>query len=224
LGLRWRQDAATCPACGALLQWSAARFDCPSCGFAQPDTAIELTDAGLDIDGRTVPLDLALPGEWNRDNAALAVVAAAKHFGMRAESAAAAMAEVRSVAGRFMRVPVGDGREATVILAKNPAGWSEALRHVASRPGSGVVIAVNAHIADGKDPSWLWDVPYEWLAGHPTAASGERRLDVAVRLRYADVEHQIDEDPIAAARALESDDVNIIASYTQFSALYRQHR
>ncbi len=224
LGLRWRQDAATCPSCGALLQWSAARFDCPSCGFAQPDTATELTEAGLDIDGRTVPLDLALPGEWNRDNAALAVVAATKHFGMRAETAAGAMAEVRSVAGRFMRVPLGDGREATVILAKNPAGWSEALRHVSSRPDSGVVIAVNAHVADGKDPSWLWDVPYEWLAGHPAAASGERRLDVAVRLRYADVEHLIDEDPIAAGRALESEDVNIIASYTQFSALYRQHR
>jgi len=224
LGLRWRQDAATCPSCGALLDWSADRFDCRSCGFAQPDAPHHLTDDALVIDGRDVPLDLALPGEWNRYNAALAIVAATTHFGIDPDAAATAMADVRSVAGRFMRIPLGDGREATVILAKNPAGWTEALRHVAAHADTGVVIAVNAHVADGKDPSWLWDVPYEALAGHPTAAAGERRLDVAVRLRYAGVEHTIESDPLVAARALDSADVSIIASYTQFSALYRKHR
>jgi UDP-N-acetylmuramyl tripeptide synthase len=224
LGLRWRQDAATCPSCGALLDWSTDRFDCRVCGFAQPEAPHHLTDDGLVVDGRTVALDLALPGEWNRDNAALAIVAAATHFGIDPDDAAAAMAQVRSVAGRFMRIPLGDGREATVILAKNPAGWAEALRHVAAAPETGVVIAVNAHIADGKDPSWLWDVPYEWLAGHPAAAAGERRLDIAVRLRYAEVETLVEADALAAARALECDEVNIIASYTQFSALYRRHR
>ena len=64
-----------------------------------------------------------------------------------------------------------------------------------------MVIAVNARIADGKDPSWLWDVPYELLQGHAAAAAGERHLDVAVRLRYADVDHVVEPDPIAAARA-----------------------
>jgi UDP-N-acetylmuramyl tripeptide synthase len=224
LGLRWRQDAATCPSCGALLDWSADRFDCRACGFAQPDAPHHLTDDGLVIDGRTVPLDLALPGEWNRYNAALAVVAAVTHFDVDTDVAVTAIAAVRTVAGRFMRVPLGDGRDATVILAKNPAGWTEALRHVAGRPGAGVVIAVNAHIADGKDPSWLWDVPYERLRGHPAAAAGERYLDVAVRLRYAEVEHETENDPLAAARSLPSDEVHIIASYTQFSALYRKHR
>jgi UDP-N-acetylmuramyl tripeptide synthase len=224
LGLRWRQDAATCPSCGSLLDWSAERFDCRSCGFAQPEATHRLTGDGLVYDGRLVPIELALPGAWNRDNAALALVAAASHFGVDPDIATDAMAEVRSVAGRFMRVPLDGAREATVILAKNPAGWTEALRHVAARPDCGVVIAVNAHIADGKDPSWLWDVPYEWLVGHPAAAAGERRLDVAVRLRYAGVEHLVDADPVAAARALDRDDVSIIASYTQFSALYRKHR
>jgi UDP-N-acetylmuramyl tripeptide synthase len=224
LGLRWRQDAATCPSCGALLDWSADRFDCRTCDFAQPDAPHRLTDDGVVIDGRTVALDLSLPGAWNRYNAALAIVAATTHFGIEPAAAAAAMAAVRTVAGRFMRIALGDGRDATVILAKNPAGWTEALRHVAEHPGTGVVITVNAHVADGKDPSWLWDVPYECLAGHPTAAAGERHRDVAVRLRYAEVEHVVEPDPIVAARALTSDDVTIIASYTQFSALYRKHR
>jgi UDP-N-acetylmuramyl tripeptide synthase len=223
LGLRWRNDAATCPSCGSLLTWSADRFDCEHCGFAQPAAPHRLDGDAVVLDGRRIPLDLQLPGAWNLANAALALVAAVTHFGVDSDVAARAMASVESVAGRFMRVPVGDGRHATVILSKNPAGWSEALRLVAEREGAGVVIAVNARVADGKDPSWLWDVPYEWLAGHPVAAAGERRLDVAVRLRYADLVPVVDDDPLDAARALDADELYVIASYTQFSALYRKH-
>ncbi len=121
-----------------------------------------------------------------------------------------------------MNVPIGDGRDARVLLAKNPAGWTEVLRFLHERESAAVVIAVNARVADGKDPSWLWDVPYELLRGHSTATAGERRLDVAVRLRYAEVEHFVEPDPLEAARALPGDDVHIVASYTQFSALYRR--
>jgi hypothetical protein len=122
-----------------------------------------------------------------------------------------------------MRVPIGAGRDATVILAKNPAGWSEALRHVAEREGAAVTLAVNARVADGKDPSWLWDVPYEWLQGHPVAAAGERHLDLAVRLRYADLDPLVDADPVHAAGSLDGAESFVIASYTQFSALYRRY-
>ena len=110
-----------------------------------------------------------------------------------------------------------------MLLAKNPAGWTEVLHHLSERNCS-VVIAVNAHVADGKDPSWLWDVPYELLRGQPVAAAGERAFDVAVRLRYADVDHIVEPDPLAAAAELPGDDVNIVASYTQFSAIYREVR
>ena len=80
LGLGWRSDAATCPSCGALLEWSADRFDCPQatggCGFAQPDTPNRLDGDELVLDGRRLALPVALPGRWNLANAALAVTAA----------------------------------------------------------------------------------------------------------------------------------------------------
>ena len=221
LGLGWRNDAATCPNCAALLRWSADRFDCPSCGFGQPATPNRLEGDTLVLDGSRVALRLALPGRWNLANAALAVTAATTHFGVDPEDAAAAAATITTVAGRYMAVALPDGREARVLLAKNPAGWSEVLHHLADGDSS-VVIAVNARVADGKDPSWLWDVPYELLRGHPVAAAGERALDVAVRLRYAEVDHIVEPDPLEAAAELPGDDVNIVSSYTPFSALYRR--
>jgi UDP-N-acetylmuramyl tripeptide synthase len=222
LGLGWRNDAATCPRCGALLQWGDDGFACDDCSFAQPPTPNRLDGDTLVLDRTRVPLALALPGRWNLANAALAVTAAVTHFGIDAATAAGAAASVETVAGRYMSVPLGDGRQARVLLSKNPAGWTEVLHYLANRPGS-VVIAVNARVADGKDPSWLWDVPYELLRGHATAAAGDRALDVAVRLRYAEVDHFVEPDPVAAARRLPGDDVHIVASYTQFSALYRRY-
>ena len=120
LGLGWRHDAATCPSCGALLDWSADRFDCHQCGFAQPDAPHSLDGTAVILDGHRIELTLQLPGAWNRANAALALVAATTHFGVDPTEAAGAMAEVATVAGRFMRVPVGNGRTATVHPRQEP--------------------------------------------------------------------------------------------------------
>jgi UDP-N-acetylmuramyl tripeptide synthase len=222
LGAGWRNDAATCPSCGELLGWDDRGFDCSSCGFAQPVTPYRLDGDTLVLDGTRIPLRLKLPGRWNLANAALAITAAATHFDVPPETAAAAATEVTTVAGRYMTVPLDDGRPMRVLLAKNPAGWNEVLHHLVDQPGA-VVLAVNARIADGKDPSWLWDVPYELLRGHQVAAAGERALDVAVRLRYAEVDHIVEPDPVKAAAKLAGDDVTVIASYTPFSALYRRY-
>jgi UDP-N-acetylmuramyl tripeptide synthase len=219
LGAPWRSDAATCPTCAALLRWGEDRFDCDRCGFAQPDAPYRL--GGDTVHGPTgpLPLGLTLPGDWNRMNAALALTAAIAHFGVDPQTALRGIRAVDVVSGRFSTVRLADGREARVLLAKNPAGWTEVLRWLEPRASS-VVLAVNAHVADGRDPSWLWDVPYELLRGKAVAASGERALDVAVRLDYGGVEHRLERDPVAAASALPGE-VDVIASYTQFTHLTR---
>jgi UDP-N-acetylmuramyl tripeptide synthase len=220
LGSGWRGDAATCPRCGALLDWSDRGFACPGCGFRTPGTTNRLTGDHLELDGTTIPLRIALPGRWNLDNAALAIVAATR-LGVRADDAALAVAAVESVAGRMATYPLPDGRTVRVLLAKNPAGWLEVLRYVQDID-TAVVLAVNAHVADGKDPSWLWDVPYELLAGHTVAASGERALDVAVRLRYAGIDCLVERDVMRAVARIEGPSVTVIASYTQFYGLSRR--
>lgn len=221
LGAPWRSDAATCPRCAALLDWSEDRFACPSCGFAQPETPHRLDGDVLVLGDERIPLHLGLPGSWNRMNAALALAAAVVHFDVPIGRAVEGIAGVEVVSGRFSTRRLPDGRTARVLLAKNPAGWTEVLRWLSGQQ-SGVVLAVNAHVADGRDPSWLWDVPYELLRGVPVAASGERALDVAVRLDYGGVECIIEEDPLLAAARLPGDEVQIIASYTQFTHLTRK--
>ena len=73
------------------------------------------------------------------------------------------------------------------------AGWAEALDLIRPPPVP-IVIGINAGVADGRDPSWLWDVPFERLRGRLVVATGERGRDLAVRLRYAEVRHSFEPD------------------------------
>ena len=84
-----------------------------------------------------------------------------------------------------------------------------------------VVVAINARIADGKDPSWLWDVPFERLQGRLVVATGERSADLAVRLRYADVDHRRQPDLLQAIGEAGADRVDVVANYTTFQAINR---
>ncbi len=52
-------------------------------------------------------------------------------------------------------------------------------------------MSVNARGADGTDTSWLWDVDYTRLAGHPIFVLGDRKLDLAVRLEVAGLDFQV---------------------------------
>ena len=49
-----------------------------------------------------------------------------------------------------------------------------------------MMLLLNDRIPDGTDVSWIWDVDMEQLDGyrHPIIVSGDRYLDMAVRLKY----------------------------------------
>jgi UDP-N-acetylmuramyl tripeptide synthase len=91
-----------------------------------------------------------------------------------------------------------------------------------SRP---VLLAINARIADGRDPSWLWDVEFERLRGRKVIAAGERAADLAVRLHYAEVACEVwDGDILEGLRTLDEPEVDVLANYTVFADLARQLR
>jgi len=186
-GAWWTLDAAGCPACGGRIDFGGDHWACRDCGFARPTPSMWLDgDTLRSADGTTLPLDLALPGRANRANAAMATASAAE-LGVEPATSVAALRSVTDVAGRYRTASVG-GRAVRLLLAKNPAGWREALQMVDGSTAPAVV-SINARIADGRDPSWLWDVPFEQLQGRFVVAGGERRHDLAVRLAYAEVDH-----------------------------------
>ena len=175
-------------------------------------------DVVIDPAGEKHTVALTIPGQVNVGNAALAA-AAASVWGISPAEALAAMAAIPSVEGRYLETSYA-GRPVRLLLAKNPAGWSEALQM--ARPDAGIVIAVNARAADGRDPSWLWDVPFEVLQGRHAIATGERSRDVAVRLRYAGVDHvRVDALDDALRAAHGAGPVEVLANYTAFQG-YRK--
>jgi len=211
-GQPWLHDASGCPACGGRIRWDGPVWACGDCGLRRPDPALWVDGDGVvEADGTQHHFELHLPGRANRANAAMAA-ATARQAGVTLDAAFAAMGSTAAVDGRYRRADVGRST-ARLLLAKNPAGWLEVFDMLAPPPGP-VVVVVNARIADGRDPSWLWDVPFERLAGRPVAASGERCRDLAVRLHYADVEHQRIADPVEAIKALGPGPVDVAANYT----------
>ena len=170
------------------------RLGAARCGFARPDPDGRAATARrvarpCEPTGRS-PARFAsrCPGRCNLANAAMAAVAAGRS-GVDAADALAAHGE-RSRGRRPLTVRTFGGGARRLLLAKNPAGWAELLDMLGPAPPP-VVIGINARIADGHDPSWLWDVPFERLAGRLVVATGERCHDLAVRLRYAGVDHVI---------------------------------
>ena len=226
-GLQWQLDAVGCPSCDGRIDFAPTGWRCAGCGFSrpEPEAVLEVHEDGTALgrwtDGRVVPVDIALPGRFNRSNALMAAVAA-EICGVAAEAGLAAMRTVEQVAGRFT-VHSFDGVQARLMLAKNPAGWDELLDLV-GKSDAPLVVSINARTADGADPSWLWDVPFERLAGRAAVvATGDRVRDLSVRLQYADVIHSAVEDPEAAVAAAAAHGaggtVEVIGNYTAFHEL-----
>lgn len=217
-GLEFGDDASACPRCMARLSYDDRGWRC-ECGLARPDVDASLRASTAIVDGAEVPFTMALPGAFNRGNG-LAALLAAVRLGVDATAAAAAICSVTDVAGRFSVIDV-DGTAARLLLAKNPAGWS-ALLGLLADDTSPVVVAVNARVADGFDPSWLYDVEFERLAGRRVVATGERWRDLSTRLFYAGVEHTTEAYPRRAIGAAGNGErvVDVIANYTAFAALH----
>jgi len=213
-GQAWRQDSSICPCCHAPWAFDTADWRCVSCGFTRPGPSWAAADGQVSMpDGTAVAADLALPGRVNVANAAM-VAAAAASLGIDVAGALDRMRTITDVAGRYWE-PTHAGRRLRLLLAKNPAGWAEVLDQL-DGTDLPVVVTVNAQYADGTDPSWLWDVPFEKLRGRRVVAAGERAADVSVRLLYSDVDHTTEPDALRAVEQLDGPRCEVAANYTAF--------
>ncbi|MDT7726414.1 MAG: hypothetical protein QOI21_2990 [Actinomycetota bacterium] len=214
-GRLWRDDSVSCPRCGHAVCHLMGQWSC-TCGLKRPTPDWSLAGDLLSTPaGQVIDLDLRLPGDANRANAALAL-AAADNVGVPPDIAVKRLRTISDIGGRYRTIRRAR-HSVHLMLAKNPAGWAETLPVLVEN--TPVVIAVNGQEADGRDLSWLWDVPFEQLRGRHVVAAGERSADLAVRLRYADVSYQWERDPVRAIDLLAPGSVELVANYTAFREL-----
>ncbi|WP_319457613.1 MULTISPECIES: Mur ligase family protein [unclassified Mycobacterium] len=215
----WAADSVSCPRSGELIVRDQNHWYSTGTDFKRPTPQWWFDDVNVyGPDGLVLPMSLSLPGTVNRGNATQAI-AAAVALGADPAAAVEAVSSVDEVAGRYRTVKLG-AHTARVLLAKNPAGWQEALSMV-DKQGAGVVIAVNGQVPDGEDLSWLWDVRFEHFEDTAVVAAGERGTDLAVRLGYAGVGHTLVHDTVKAIASCPPGHVEVIANYTAFLQLNR---
>jgi UDP-N-acetylmuramyl tripeptide synthase len=184
-----------------------------------PNTRMRINDTEYDV-------ELRAEGAHNAQNAAGAA-ALALSFGIDSATVAAGLADVSPAFGRGQRFFV-DGRQLVLQLVKNPAGFRQILRTLDNRPAEAVVIVINDDYADGRDVSWLWDVDFTPLGAAPMriSTSGTRAADMAVRLRYDEIDAtEVESDPEKAVRAAveavaPGASVVVFSTYTAMWALH----
>ncbi len=221
-GISWTEDSSGCPVCTGRITFSGGGWQC-ECGFQRPEVTWQLSgDLVVASPAGNIALELNIPGSFNIRNSLMALAGCAC-VGVAPEISKNGMAGVVSVSGRFQTYQLaGTDGSVMLTLAKNPAGWVELIAMVDSWvKDRAIVIGLNAKLADGKDPSWIWDVPFEIFAGHLVVVCGERATDMALRLRYAEVEVLVVPDPYSAivVASKKKADVVVLANYTCFQRI-----
>lgn len=197
-------DAKFCPRCGSPFVFEGVyfghvgRYRCPRGDFQRP--ALDVAVTALEIHGieemdltvqagaDTAQVHVPLSGLYNAYNVVLAL-AATRAIGVSLREAAGALRTFQPAFGRLEKVTV-EGRPAVVLLGKNPTGFNEVLRtSIQFGNGRFFLLALNDRIADGQDVSWIWDVDFERLrdVAQHVVVTGDRALDLRIRLKYAEV-------------------------------------
>lgn len=194
-------DSDRCPMCHQRLEFSRVyyghigHYRCPTGDFVRPKPTVSVGDVDFTKSGTSydVLLDkqhikgkIQLPGAYNLYNA-LAALSVLSICGLKPERSVAALAHTEAAFGRVERVEV-EGRSVCLLLIKNPAGFAQVLStFLTGEQHPTVLFVINDLDADGRDISWLWDVPLEEFGQYEPACfvAGIRAADMQLRLKYA---------------------------------------
>ncbi|MCJ7826146.1 MurT ligase domain-containing protein, partial [Patescibacteria group bacterium] len=174
-------DTIFCPSCKERLTFSGVYFShlgdwkCTKCGFTHPKPTLTAFHV-------TSPVE----GIYNMYNT-LAATLVSETLGIDKKQIEKSLTCFTPAFGRMEQV-IYQGKSVRILLSKNPTGFNESLRTVLSSKQKGpMLLLLNDRIPDGTDVSWIWDVDFELLDNYhyPLIISGDRALDMGVRLKYA---------------------------------------
>ena len=131
-----------------------------------------------------------LPGLYHVYDA-LAAISSGLYLKLDPQKMAKSCNDFSPAFGRVEKIKLSETSQAIVSLIKNPTGATQVLNTLAPSINNKdhVLLALNDELADGTDVSWIWDVPFEELqlkhAKLKIIISGNRAVDLAIRLKYA---------------------------------------
>lgn len=168
-------------------------YYCPNCGNKRPKLDFEATDIDLSASmkftvNKSRKIDVNYRGFYNIYNI-LAVYSAISVMGINADAFNSVLADYKPQIGRMELIDLG--KPFILNLAKNPAGFNQAIQTVMlDKRKKDVIVAINDLANDGRDVSWLWDVDFDKLYDenlNTLTTTGIRLYDISLRFKYAGV-------------------------------------
>lgn len=192
------KEGKFCLYCGEEQKYNYIHYNqlgdyyCPGCGNKRPNLDFEAKNVdlsdGLGFSVNETKIKLNYRGFYNIYNV-LAVYSVMNANGLKYDKFQRALEEYKPQVGRMEEVCIG--KPVILNLAKNPAGFNQAIATVLqdSRKKD-VIFAVNDAPSDGQDVSWLWDVDFDSIVHenlNTISISGIRKYDLALRFKYSDI-------------------------------------
>jgi len=199
-------------------------YYCTFCGNKRPEIDFEAKD--VDLTGglkftvnNSEKISLNYKGFYNIYNI-LAVYAALKSADVLKSSFSGLLSDYKPQIGRMEEFYFG--KPVILNLAKNPAGFNQAIMTVCEdKRKKDIIFAVNDFPSDGQDISWLWDVDFEKAVSNNSGlliTSGKRKYDLTLRFKYSDINVYMYTDNMREAikKCIESDSevVYVLVNYT----------
>jgi lipid II isoglutaminyl synthase (glutamine-hydrolysing) len=135
--------------------------------------------------------EFRIGGVYNAQNAMAALLVCSK-LGLDDEAIVGALSSLKPAFGRgeliHVKTPDLPDKKLLLQLVKNPGGFRQSLLVKDVYKSSEIMIVINDNYADGRDVSWLWDVDFTGLKDARVSVAGVRAHDMAIRLKYDDVE------------------------------------
>jgi len=219
ISLKETKEGRFCVFCGEDLEYEyfhysqLGKFKCKKCGFQRQEIDFEALninlDNGIKFTVKDKVFDVNYRGFYNIYNilAAYGAISVAK---LNVDNINDILYDYKPQIGRMEEFEIR-GKKVILNLAKNPAGFNQAISTVmCDKRKKNVIVAVNDKPSDGRDISWIWDVDFEMLKNitvNRIYTSGIRHNDLEVRFKYADFNNVEDFDDIKTAilKALDED-------------------
>ncbi len=228
------KEGRFCAKCGEEQEYNYFHYSqlgdyyCPHCGNKRPNIDFPATNVDLSSSMKfrvgDRDIDVNYRGFYNIYNI-LAVYSALNVMGIDTKDFNGILSDYKPQIGRMELIPLG-GKPCILNLAKNPAGFNQAIQTVLlDKRRKDVIVAINDLANDGRDVSWLWDVDFDKLSEanlSTLTTTGIRLYDISLRFKYADmkIDNITNDMKSALKKCVDNPDSEVCYVLVNYTALY----